>query len=572
MGRRTRPIIVAGVTVAVVAGGAGTAYAVMSPSGPDYRLATVTSAAVTAALHEVGTVQPVNQADVAFAVSGPVTDVAVTQGQHVAAGQRLGTLGTTALEADLTSAQSTLAAADLQVDHDLASEDAAAGSGTPSGSAALSSGSASPAASPAASLRPLQQAVLGAQRQADQDLASAKTALAQARQACGPAPSPGPAATGSAAPTTPATTTPSGAGGPGPVGVTGTSRAAGAARPSPSASQPSRPAPSPSSSASQCTAAANRVLSAEGRALQAQQALSGRLSALTTALTRAIAAAGQKSGGNGAAHGGGSSGSSGGGGTGSGSRGTGGTAGGGAGSPVGAAQLAADQASADAAADQVTVARQNLAAATLVSPIGGTVVAVDVTPGSAASAGSTAFVVAGLDRYEVVTSVPVTDLPQLRVGQQASVQADGRSGRLAGSVVSIGLEPSGSGSPATYSVTIGLTGAPSGLHVGGYADVTITTAHGTGVSVPTSAVHGSGTAATVTVYAGGHARTTKVTVGTRGPEMTRITSGLRAGQQVVLANLNEPLPTNSLLNGGPGPGIGGARTVIVGPGQPRPVG
>ena len=196
------------------------------------------------------------------------------------------------------------------------------------------------------------------------------------------------------------------------------------------------------------------------------------------------------------------------------------------GGPVSAAQLAADQASADAAAAQVTVAQQDLAAATLVSPISGTVVTVGVTAGAAAAAGSTAFVIAGLDGYEVVTQVPVTDMPQLKAGQRASVLPDGTSTPLSGSVVSIGLVPDTTGSPVTYPVTIGLAGQPSGLHPGGYASVTITTARSSGVSVPTSAVHRSGHQATVTVYAGGQARVTKVTVGTMGPVMTRITAGL----------------------------------------------
>jgi RND family efflux transporter MFP subunit len=228
-----------------------------------------------------------------------------------------------------------------------------------------------------------------------------------------------------------------------------------------------------------------------------------------------------------------------------------------AGGVASAAQLAADQAAADAAAAQVTVAQQNLAAATLLSPVSGTVTAVDVTAGASASAGSTAFVIAGLDSYDVVASVPVTDMPALKVGEQASVLANGTSTPVSGTVVAIGLIPDSPGSPTTYPVTIGLTGQPHGLHSGGYASVTITTAHSSGVSVPTSAVHGSGRSATVTVYAGGQTHVVKVKVGTMGPVMTRIISGLKAGQKVVLANLNQPLPTSNLNpDQGPGPGRG----------------
>jgi HlyD family secretion protein len=281
------------------------------------------------------------------------------------------------------------------------------------------------------------------------------------------------------------------------------------------------------------------VLNAETAALQAQQALSGQLTTLNTALSRAAATASKSADG-------GAGGST--------VRGSG--RGGGSAGPVSAAQLAADQASADAAAAQVTVAQANLADATVVSPIDGTVVTASVAPGASAAAGSTAFVIAGLGSYQVVTTVPVADLPDLKVGQRASVQPDGMSSPLSGSVALIGLVPASSGSSVTYSVTIGLTGPPTGLHAGGYANVTITTAQGSGVSVPTSAVHGFGHSATLTVYAGGKTKVTRVTVGTRGPVMTQITSGLTIGQQVVLADLSQSLPTNNLNNQLPGPGGG----------------
>jgi HlyD family secretion protein len=503
MGKRFRRIAALSVTGVVVAGGAGTAYAAMSSSGPVYRPATVTSADVTATLPVVGTLTPVRQADVAFPVDGTVASVGVRPGQHVTAGQTLGSLDATPLKADLTAAQSTLANANLRVDNDTASQNAATPTPT-----------TSPASRPASSVRPLQQAVLSAQRKVDSALARAKTALGQARQACAPSPSPSPT-------TTPAVT----------------AKATATATASPMATGTSHPVPVPSQST--CTGATQRVLDAETAALQAQQALSGQLTALNTALSSAAAAASKPAGGGGSS-----------------STVRGGAGGGGSAGPVSAAQLAADQASADAAAAQVTVAQANLADASVVSPIDGTVVTVSVTPGASAGAGSTAFVIAGLDSYQVVTAVAVADLPDLKVGQRASVQPDGTSTPLSGSVALIGLVPATSGSPVTYSVTIGLTGPPSGLHAGGYANVTITTARGSGVSVPTSAVHGPGHSATVTVYAGGKTKVTRVTVGTKGPALARITSGLTIGQQVVLADLSKPLPTNNLNNQFPGPGGG----------------
>ena len=181
-----------GLAALAVLAGAGTAYATVSTPGPRYRLATVIPAQVSAAIDVVGTLSPAQQADVPFPVSGTVATVAVRSGQRVTAGQRLGSLSKASLRAALAAAQSTLDQANLQVSHDIAGQDqAASGAGSGSGSGGSGSGSGSAGGSASAALRPLQQAVLRAQRRADQALARARAALAQAGQVCtSPAPSP----------------------------------------------------------------------------------------------------------------------------------------------------------------------------------------------------------------------------------------------------------------------------------------------------------------------------------------------------------------------------------------------
>jgi HlyD family secretion protein len=313
---------------------------------------------------------------------------------------------------------------------------------------------------------------------------------------------------------------------------------------------PSATSPSPAA----CASAEQGVLTDETAVARAQQALSAQLSVLSAALARAVSGSSSSDPSSGSAAPDGSSSTPGG---------SPGASGDSSGTPVSADQLAADQATEDAAVDQVTIAQQNLAGATAVAPISGTVVSVSATPGASATAGSTAFEIAGLDSWQAVTQVPVTDMPQIRTGEPASVLPDGSSVPLSGTIVSVGLMPTADSNPVTYPVTIGLAGQPSGLHDGGYAGVTITTAHSSGVSVPTSAVHYSGSHATVTVYAAGQTRQVKVTVGTKGPVLTRITSGLAPGQQVVLASLNAPLPNDNPDNNQlPGSGV----RVFVGPG------
>jgi multidrug efflux pump subunit AcrA (membrane-fusion protein) len=121
--------------------------------------------------------------------------------------------------------------------------------------------------------------------------------------------------------------------------------------------------------------------------------------------------------------------------------------------------------------------------------------------------------------------------------------------------------PTTSGSTTVYSVVIGLTGSPSGLRNGAAASVTITLNHvADALAVPTSAIRtaGGGAVHIVTVVSGAKTSTVPVQVGAIGPDLTEIKSGLQEGQQVMLADLNQPLPSNTTNRGlGGGGGFGG---------------
>jgi len=68
------------------------------------------------------------------------------------------------------------------------------------------------------------------------------------------------------------------------------------------------------------------------------------------------------------------------------------------------------------------------------------------------------------------------------------------------------------------------------------------------VTVPTSAVHSRGAASFVDVLRGGAPTPVRVTIGAVGPIVTQVTAGLSPGDQVELADLSLPLPTNNLPN------------------------
>jgi hypothetical protein len=58
----------------------------------------------------------------------------------------------------------------------------------------------------------------------------------------------------------------------------------------------------------------------------------------------------------------------------------------------------------------------------------------------------------------------------------------------------------------------------------------------------------------VTVFSGGSTTQRQVETGAVGPLRTEITQGITAGEQVVLADLDAPLPSGDDQRGGFGPG------------------
>jgi hypothetical protein len=154
------------------------------------------------------------------------------------------------------------------------------------------------------------------------------------------------------------------------------------------------------------------------------------------------------------------------------------------------------------------------------------------------------------------------------------VTVDGVTAPLTGHVSLVGmLNTSGtSGSSTTYPVTI-LLDTTQRLFDGAGATVQIAVGVTRNVlTVPTSALHGTGKATTVDVYRNGKAVAQRVTVGARGIDTVSITSGLTAGERVVLAEISAPIPTSNTQNrfgrgglgGGGLGGIGGGAVIRKG--------
>jgi multidrug efflux pump subunit AcrA (membrane-fusion protein) len=202
-----------------------------------------------------------------------------------------------------------------------------------------------------------------------------------------------------------------------------------------------------------------------------------------------------------------------------------------------------------AAQSALATAKADLAAATLTAPISGTVAAVGYVPGSAS--GSNSITIVGPGAVDVRVNVPLTSLPKVKVGQPARVASTGSAATVAGTVRSISLLPASSPSTSvTYPVVVRVPEPTAAMASGSTATATITLSTVKDVlTVPNSALTSlaAGTAI-ATVVKNGTATRALVRTGAVGPTRTQVLSGLTEGQRVVIADLSEPLPTNTFGN------------------------
>jgi RND family efflux transporter MFP subunit len=533
--RRRRALMIGGATAAALLVAVGAFVGVSGASGTSgYRTAVVAEEDVERTLSGVGTIEPVSQASVAFPVSGTVAQVDVSVGSTVVAGQVLASLDTASLDASLHTAEASLAAAELALTKALNGEaTASAGGGAgPSGGSASSgagsgaapttattttpttdgkgSGAPAPSSGDGDALVAARRAVADGQHQLDLDLAAAQAALAASSTACS---------------TTPVSTT-----------------------------------TTDSSTSSTVSGSSTQACQdALGASLARQQTVSADESALQQAVNQLdalLAGSSGTSGSSSSTSGSSPSGSS----TTGGSPTSGGSASGST-SSVTSADLIGYQKAVDAAAAEVAVAQQSVAQATIVSPIDGTVTAIGLKAGDSVSSGSSTATIriSGPGGYEVTTSVSVTDLPHVAVGQDARVVVDGSTDERAARVVQISLVPNSatSSTSTTYGVVLALTDPRVDLPNGGLARTTIVTGEvAAATAVPTSAVTTTETGRTVTVLDGGEVSTVSVTVGTVGSTWTEITDGVTVGQTVVLADLSRALPGSATSSSSSSSGSG----------------
>jgi multidrug efflux pump subunit AcrA (membrane-fusion protein) len=538
------------VAVAVLIGGL-----VMRASGssPAYRTVAATQRDIQAMLQGVGTIEPVTQAAVAFPVSGTVAAVNVAVGDTVAAGQALASLDVSSLTATLHQQQAALDQAELTLQKALNGQSVTAPATTQSARTGTGPVTATLLAAVTSAVDPdvaaAEHAVLAAQKAVDGARDKAAAALSSAKSVCGAIgndasdPSAATAAVGACQtalqavmdaqasvssaqstlaqasktlddllqkiantppPTTPPTTPP--ATPPPTTAPAGPQNPVVTSPPTSAAAPPAEPPAADTPTTAPPTASSTPPSASRGATGRTGGGSGGSLNASARSGSASSAKA------------------------------------------PSAADLAAYQSAVDAATAGVTVAQQALDQATIVSPVVGTVVAVNMTPGQSATAASTTqtILVQGAGGMEATTNVSLADVTKVKVGQPASVTLDGAATPITGSVVSVAALPnSASTSTTTYTVTVSLPPDAASLSIGAIGSVGIVTGTASGTAVPSSAIRSAAGRHTVTVLEGTKTRQVPVQVGVVGDQWTQVTSGLQTGQLVVLATISDPLPNSA---------------------------
>lgn len=551
-GRAVR--IAAGVAVAaMVVGGGVAAYADKANAPDEYRTATVAYGDVEQTLGLSGTITPSGRSDLSFTVAGTVAKLKAKVGDKVTKGEVLARLDTTGLKAAVTKAEAEVAAAKAQLAKDedaqtatvsSAATSAAASSSTSSTSSSTTKKSSSKSSatgtnkseatsSTDAALAKALSQIADEQRSVEADQTAVDTAIKVAGSALDAETTACKVSAEAAASDASTTDEPSASAsattdsgtasappptGPGSVACTNAITAVQGDQVSVSAKEKALDAAlttlggtlASASKAAQGTASTTTSGSAKSTGSSGAKATTPAKTASTKAASAASTSSGTRSSGS---------------------------------TTVTAATLAKDQASIDSAKASLVSASQALSGAVITAPAAGTVAQVSVSAGGSATAGSSAIVLIAPGTTTIEFSATSTQVAELTVGQKTEVSPAGSTTTYAGRVTRVGQVPSTdtSGS-STYPVTVTLDQRDLDLLTGATASVDVVLGSATHVlTVPTSAVSDG----SVQVYDGDTVSRMRVTTSLVGQARTVVTSGLKAGQQVVLADVSTALPTTS---------------------------
>lgn len=207
-----------------------------------------------------------------------------------------------------------------------------------------------------------------------------------------------------------------------------------------------------------------------------------------------------------------------------------------------ASQYVIAQANLASARGALDVAHKALADSVIHAPISGLISSRSVQPGEKVSADNRLLDIVDLRQIEMEASVPVTDIAQIRLGQQASIRVDGVPDAVSGTVARI--NPSTQAGSRSVMAYIQIDNPQRVLRAGMFGEAQLTLTQKSGVlSVPPSALRQTAGQSTVYAIENGILLQKTVLPGVSGKagagqeEAVEIVQGLSSGARIVQANL-----------------------------------
>lgn len=186
---------------------------------------------------------------------------------------------------------------------------------------------------------------------------------------------------------------------------------------------------------------------------------------------------------------------------------------------------------------------------------------------SSSSSGSStaAFTIINPSAFQVKVGFPESDAIKVKVGQAATTTLDALAGEtLAGSVVSVDSTATVTSNVVTYNAIVSVTNPPATAKSGMTANVSVTTASKDNVlEVATAAIQTQAGSSFVDKVVNGQTVPTDVTTGLQGDSTTEITSGVAEGDEIVVTTGTVSTATGNRGTGGTGTLGGGGGGVFV---------
>nr|MBA2726772.1 efflux RND transporter periplasmic adaptor subunit [Parachlamydiaceae bacterium] len=187
----------------------------------------------------------------------------------------------------------------------------------------------------------------------------------------------------------------------------------------------------------------------------------------------------------------------------------------------------------DTQIEQIANQKKSFEYMPILSPASGFIVEKNVIEGDMVEAGQKLFRIAGLDKVWIEAEIYQFDLPQIRLGDLATITLPYIPGKTFEGEVSY-IYPYLSGDARTGKIRIELNNSPLELLPGMYANVELSVNLGEKLQVPESAVIYTGKRRIVFLDLGeGRLRPQEIVIGLRNQEYFEVISGLSAGDRVV---------------------------------------